>query len=204
MNAQDCLNLLRTIKDVSFATVDRDGRPKNRVIDVMLVEHERLYFCTARGKDFYRELMENGNVAIAGLDKDTWQTIRLSGKAERLSNQKEWIDRIFLENPSMNGVYPGESRYILEAFCVSAGIVEWFDLSQTPIRRAYFSFGGKAVREPGFRISDRCVGCGTCAANCPQKCIQEGTPFVIAQSNCLHCGLCAENCPVAAIERLGD
>ena len=204
MNKQDCLNMLRTIKDVSFATVDKGGKPKNRIIDVMLVEDEKLYFCTARGKNFYWELTDNGNVAISGLDKDAWQMVRLYGKAKRLNEQKEWIDRIFRENPSMNSVYPGESRYILEAFCISAGTLEFFDLGQTPIYREQFSFGVETGRKTGFLISERCVGCGTCSAHCPQKCIREGTPFVIEPSNCLHCGLCAESCPVAAIERLGD
>ncbi|MCH3988160.1 MAG: hypothetical protein PUB14_06600 [Lachnospiraceae bacterium] len=54
MNAQDCLQMLRDIKDVSFATADEKGLPHNRIIDVMIVEENRLVFCTGRGKDFYR------------------------------------------------------------------------------------------------------------------------------------------------------
>lgn len=34
----------------------------------------------------------------------------------RLDDQKLWIDRIFAENPSMNSVYPDDSRYVLEPF----------------------------------------------------------------------------------------
>jgi uncharacterized pyridoxamine 5'-phosphate oxidase family protein len=76
MNAQDCLQMLREIRDVSFATVDADGFPHNRIIDVMLVEKDRLVFCTARGKDFYRQLTANPHVAISGLNRK-WQMIRL-------------------------------------------------------------------------------------------------------------------------------
>lgn len=53
MNIKECLNILREIKDISFATVDENNHPQVRIIDVMLVENEKLYFCTARGKDFY-------------------------------------------------------------------------------------------------------------------------------------------------------
>ena len=70
MNAQDCMNKIREIKDVAFATVDENGKPQLRIIDVMIVEDEKLYFCTARGKDFYRQLMADGSAAITGLNKD--------------------------------------------------------------------------------------------------------------------------------------
>ncbi len=70
-----------------------------------------------------------------------FQMVRLSGKAKRLADQKKWIDRIFEENPSMNGVYPGESRYILEPFCVENGEIEFFDLGLKPIDREYFAMG---------------------------------------------------------------
>ena len=66
MKAQDCLQILREIKDVAFATVDEQGQPQVRIIDVMLVENGKLYFCTARGKDFYRQLEANGQVAVCG------------------------------------------------------------------------------------------------------------------------------------------
>ena len=55
MNVSTCLNILREIKDVAFATVDENNQPQVRIIDVMLVEDNKLYFCTARGKDFYKQ-----------------------------------------------------------------------------------------------------------------------------------------------------
>lgn len=209
-----CLSILREIKDVAFATVDEEGFPQVRIIDIMIVEEDKLYFCTGRGKDFYRQLMRNGNVAVTGLNKD-FQTVRLMGKAERLEEQKYWIDRIFDENPSMNDVYPGQSRYILEAFCIESGVLEFFDLGKNPIFRESFVFGndnnegnidGKscnAIKEKGFLITDKCIGCGKCRRGCPQQCIAEGKPYALNQNNCLHCGLCFENCPVNAIIRKG-
>ena len=202
MNAQDCLNRLREVRDVTFSTVSADGKPEARIIDVMLVEEGKLYFCTGRGKDFYAQLIHSGNVAVTGLTRD-YKMIRLNGKAKKLPEQKVWIDRIFAENPSMHDVYPGESRYILEPFCIDAGQLECFDLNVSPIERAYFSFGAAEPEKKGFFITDACIGCGTCAANCPQQAVDEGTPFVIRQRNCLHCGLCEENCPVQAIVRRG-
>jgi uncharacterized pyridoxamine 5'-phosphate oxidase family protein len=43
--------ILREIKSVSFATAS-SGMPEVRIIDVMLVEGEKIYFLTARGKGF--------------------------------------------------------------------------------------------------------------------------------------------------------
>ena len=221
MDAQSCLNILRGIKDVAFATLNDEGKPEVRIIDVMIVEQDKLYFCTGRGKDFYRQLLKHPDVAVTGLNKD-FQMVRLSGKAEKLADQRQWIDRIFEENPVMNGVYPGESRYILEPFCISDGELEFFDLGKNPIYRESFVFGGeealdealqekgkeaiscRAPREKGFLITDACIGCGKCMRGCPQQCITKGTPFLIHQENCLHCGLCFENCPVQAIVHRGE
>lgn len=203
MNAMDCLNMLRDIKDVAFATVDANGKPQVRIIDVMLVEKEKLYFCTARGKAFYQQLEQNCEVAITAMNK-MFQMIRLTGKVVKLSEQRFWIDRIFEQNPVMNDVYPDKSRYILEPFCIAEAELEFFDLGRTPIERACFALGTEQPAEKGFYITENCMACGTCAKVCPQQCISEGTPYVIHQRNCLHCGLCQEACPVKVIVRRGE
>ena len=198
MNANMCLKMLRSIKDVAFATVDSLGMPQIRMIDVMLVEDGALYFCTARGKDFYEQLITDGNVAITGMNKE-YQMLRLNGKAHKLDNQKMWIDKIFEHNPSMNTVYPGDSRYVLEPFCIDNGDVEFFDLGKSPIVRNTFSVNSADKKLKGFEITDRCIKCKKCEKICPQKCIEN---FEIKQNNCLHCGLCFEECPVNAIEKI--
>lgn len=166
----------------------------------MIVEDEKLYFCTARGKDFYNQIINNPNLAVTGMNSE-YKMIRLSGKAEKLSNSLKWIDRIFNENKSMNDVYPNESRYILEAFCISSGELEIYDLSNTPIYRESFVLGKGEITPSGFFITEGCIQCNTCADECPQKCITVGEPYIINPSQCLHCGLCFENCPVNAIIR---
>lgn len=201
MDAQDCLDTLRQIKDVSFATVDQEGCPQIRIIDVMLVEKGRLYFCTSRGKDFHAQLLRDPHVAIVGMTHD-FKMVRLAGEARRVEvTPRAVIDRIFDENPSMNDVYPGDSRYVLDPFVIETGCVELFDLGVSPVFRQTFSLGGAPVHVQGFKITDACIGCGTCARTCPQQCIAAGSPFVIDQAHCLHCGLCFESCPVKAIVR---
>lgn len=198
MTAQICLEILRKIKDVAFATVDEAGLPQIRIIDVMLVERGKLFFCTARGKEFYRQLMCSGNVAVTGMNQQ-YQMIRLNGKAKRLTDQEKWIDRIFDENPSMNTVYPGKSRYVLEPFCIDNGEIEFFDLGVSPISRQSFSLENSAEICKGFHITETCIGCGKCRKVCPQQCIVEETPYKIRQEHCLHCGLCVEQCPTHSI-----
>lgn len=200
MTTNDCLAILRSIKDAAFATVDENGRPQVRIIDVMLVEDEKLYFCTARGKDFYRQLINSGAVAVTALNKD-FKTVRVAGSVKKLDDQKYWIDRIFEENPVMNDVYPSDTRYILEPFCIYEAQVEMFDLGTSPIYRESHSMGGCAVKEAGFEITDSCIACGTCKSVCPQGCINEGDIYSISGEHCLHCGNCFENCPVEAIIR---
>lgn len=109
---------------------------------------------------------------------------------------------MFEENPYMNNVYPGESRYILEPFKVVSGEMEYFDLTQKPILRQSFKINNGSITKKGYCISEECIQCRLCAKICPQKCISEATPYNISQKNCLHCGLCYENCPVEAIYKI--
>lgn len=50
------------------------------------------------------------------------------------------------------------------------------------------------------RITDVCIACGACEAECPVECISEGDPiFVIDEDICIDCGACQDVCPTDAI-----
>lgn len=200
MLVEEYFSLLREVKDVAIATVDKNGNPQVRVIDIMLTDSASLYFLTARGKEFYSEIINNPTVAITGLTKN-WESIRMMGEVVKVD--QKLLTPIFENNPSMNEVYPNDTRKILEVFCLKDGYGEYFNLGNHPIYRTYFSFGEGKVEEKGYLINDTCISCDICRKNCPQDCINEGLVYEIVNENCLHCGLCFELCPVDAIERKG-
>jgi ferredoxin len=50
-----------------------------------------------------------------------------------------------------------------------------------------------------YIITDDCINCGACAAECPVSCINAGDDkYVIDADTCIDCGNCANVCPVDA------
>ena len=47
-----------------------------------------------------------------------------------------------------------------------------------------------------YRITDECLSCGSCAAQCPAEAIDMGDlHYEIDQDKCLQCGACEGVCP---------
>ena len=50
-----------------------------------------------------------------------------------------------------------------------------------------------------YKITDKCIECGACAAECPMQCIKQGEgKYQIDPNQCISCGTCAAVCPVGA------
>ncbi len=214
METKDYLKVIHEeIHSTVVATVDDEGHPVTRVIDMMLHDANNLYFLTAKGKAFYDQLMQQKFIAVSGMTGGegsmSKKAVSVRGKVRNIGKQK--LDEIFEKNPYMAEIYPEkESRMALEVFQIYEGEGEYFDLSTKPITRGSFFLGendtlqGKDKLVKGtYYITDQCRGCKLCYAKCPQKCIDiTKQPCVIEAEHCLHCGNCMEVCPHGAVKRV--
>ena len=145
MDTKGYLRILRNeIHSTVMATVDEDGHPVTRVIDIMLADDETFYFITAKGKEFYSQLTDQKYISLTGMSGGEGMDVReasihkravsIRGKIESIGTEK--LDEVFAENPYMAEIYPDPStRNALEVFRMTEGTGEFFDLSTKPITR---------------------------------------------------------------------
>ena len=206
MDAKTCLQKLQYVGVLAFATVDEYGNPQIRNISAIHYEPEAMYFFTAKGKAFCKELLADGRVQVLGYTKYK-EMIRLSARAVPVqeSGQKKWIDTIFAEQPYLSNVYPGDTRNLAGiVFQIKDAEIEYFNLGVNPIFRESYVIGNGHISLKGYQITDACIGCGKCLENCPQRCIEiKDRKAAIQQEHCLHCGNCYGVCPVKAVEKRG-
>ena len=195
--------LQEQIHTTIIATVDENNLPVTCAVDIMDYDENGLYFLTAKGKDFYSRLINNGYLSLTGIKGDNTLScvaVSVRGKVKEIGSVR--LQRLLDKNPYMYEIYPTEqSRSALTVFQIYEGNGELFDLSKKPFERKSFSFGGTSEIAKGYFITDGCIGCSKCISVCPQNCIALTEKAEIRQENCLHCGNCQAVCPVNAVIR---
>ena len=119
MDLATCLKKMELVGVLAFATVDSEGAPQIRNISAIHYESDALYFFTARGKNFCKELMEDGRVQILAYTKYK-EMIRLSGKVYAVAEneQRKWMDIIFICFHQKTG-----NVFLVQRLCItSSGI----------------------------------------------------------------------------------
>ena len=48
-------------------TATAQGRPQARIINIMLAEDDGMYIVTSKGKPFYKQLVDTGEIALAAM-----------------------------------------------------------------------------------------------------------------------------------------
>lgn len=193
--------LVEKLHSTTVATIGTDGHPQTRIIDMMYYNEAGVYFLTAKGKEFYAQLMEQKYVAISAT-KDKI-AVSLRGKVKNIG--KTNLDIMFERNPYMKEIYPGDTKEALDVFQLYEAQGEYFDISNPShiVRDAITIGDGKRI-QAGYYAGEGCIGCKLCYSVCPQKCINiSPKPVVIDQNHCLHCGRCAQICPKQCIKKRG-
>lgn len=60
--AKQYVSLFRQVK-----TATAQGRPQARVINIMRAEDDGMYIVTSKGKPFYKQLVDTGEIALAAM-----------------------------------------------------------------------------------------------------------------------------------------
>ena len=201
MTNNDYLKILvEDIHSATVATIGADGHPQTRIIDMMYYDESGIYFLTAKGKEFYEQLMKQQYVAISATKGKL--AVSLRGNVKNIG--KKNLDIMFEKNPYMKEIYPGDTREAIEVFWLYKAKGEYFDISvPSKIVRDSIIIGDVDMAMTGYVVKEGCIGCKLCYSVCPQKCIDiTSKPVSIIQNHCLHCGRCAEICPIRCIKKI--
>ena len=105
----------------NFATVDKDGAPQVRNISAIHYEGTDIYFLTARGKSFARQLYRDGRVQIDRTARIVSSGSTVAGVVEALLSEeaREALDRADVILSKGQGNYEsltGQGRHIFYSF----------------------------------------------------------------------------------------
>ena len=102
-----------TIKDVAvylervglqyMATIGLDGKPKVRPVQFMVLEDNRLWFCTNAEKAMYKELMACPSIELCGsrLESDEIQTAWIRLSAEVVFEDNRQVKQLIMEKSAI-------------------------------------------------------------------------------------------------------
>lgn len=190
--------LIARVRFMPTATVSH-GHPENRIIDFNLLSDGNLYFMTSRGKPFYRQLCEQPEIVLNTSVNDLYALKMRAFVKEIPDTETEIWEEFFERNPGTKKMYR-KNFSIVAVFRLERGEGEMFHLyAEERIRRLRFAFGGMEKLPMTYRITEECIGCGTCQDNCVEQAIHQGDngKYYIRYMDCDDCGICYTKCPLA-------
>ena len=115
-----------------FVATVSGNEPRVRAFQYQFEQDGKLWFCTARSKDVFRQLQANPAVQVCAVRQDmTW--LRVSGKVS-LEDNRAVKERILSERPLIKGLYGTADNPDFTTFCIEHGAYTIADFSGKPPR----------------------------------------------------------------------
>ena len=164
MDAQTCLKKLEYVGVLNFATVGLDGTPQIRCISAIHYEPEKLYFFTARGKDFCRELIFQEQPYLKNVYPGKTREIGIVFVIRDM--QIEYfnlgVNPIFREQYLVGNGVSKPKGYEITSHCIGCGTC----VNGCPQRCI-------KPGNPYYITQENCLHCGNCFEHCPVKAIRQ-------------------------------
>ena len=130
-------SFVKANKDMAFATVGEDGKPKIRVFQIMLIDEVEkvLFFATLPKKEVFKQLKNNPNIEILSYADNI--SVRISGKTF-FDVSDAVCEKIYRENPVLLRLYKQYTDLVY--FRLRIKKAEYYDLnSTTPTHECFIS-----------------------------------------------------------------
>lgn len=130
-------DFLNKNRDVAFATVGEDGKPKIRVFQIMKIDEKTntLYFATSPKKEVFVQLQSKPSVELLAMSGNI--SVRISGDAP-FNVSDEVCREMYDANPVLSRLY--KSYQDLAYFSVPIVTLDYFDLTTTPPTLVNYKF----------------------------------------------------------------
>jgi len=203
-----------------FSTMHGD-EVHSRVAHFNGYDEEGLYFRTMTNKPFCKQLIETGKVTICGItnnkvlgfEKDGAPIFPRSYSLRLIGDVKQVAAEVIIGKAKTNQAFQVAANDIINYPAMAEGNFvlykakgEIFDVDfycthrDHKLLRNRFQFGDATYNQAGVRITDECIGCGSCKKVCTFKAIQVGNPYKVDETRCDDCVSCLLECPVGAIK----
>lgn len=118
-----------------IATVD-ENQPRVRPFQFQFEQDGKLWFCTAKSKDFFAQIQKNPKVEVSAVKEDM-TTLRFSGEFN-VEDCRKIKERILAEQPLIKSIYKSADNPDFMSLYINHGDYVIFDFSGNPPKTGSF------------------------------------------------------------------
>jgi uncharacterized pyridoxamine 5'-phosphate oxidase family protein len=114
---EEVVKFLAATPAFHIATVDADGRPRNRPFGFSMEYQGHLVFCTGSFKKFYKEIEKTPYVEVSSFNPATGEWVRVHGKTTVIED-KAGKEKVFTTVPQIGEIYKSPDNPVFKIFSV--------------------------------------------------------------------------------------